>query len=166
MKHALLTILLLTLAACGFRPIYGVNKYTATGVEDTLAQIYIGGIPDREGLFLRNELIDRFYRDGRPTNTAYTLSFEPLSESKTSLDLTKDAYSTRGQLNISTTLRLNEKATGEIVLERPIRSIASYNVLNSEFTNRVSEQNARENILRDLARQAEQHVILYLKRKK
>jgi len=154
-----------TIASCGFHPTYGVNKYTSTGVEEHLASIDIAGIPNREGLYLRNELIDRFYREGRPSGARYTLDIYDLRESKTELDITKDADATRGQLKASAKLKLRDNQNGEVLLERNLASIASYNILTSEFTNRVSEQNARENTLRDLARQAEQQLALYFKRK-
>ena len=158
--------LAMTLAttACGFEPVYGVNRNTHTGVEEKLQQISIGNIPNREGQFLKNELITHFYRDGRPTNPRYALHVDPISESLSDLDITKDSDATRGQLRLSTSIQLSDGKTGKAVLERSMVAIASYNILASEFTNRVSEQNARENALTDLARQIEQYVALYLKK--
>lgn len=164
MKNLLPLIAVMILAACGFHPVYGVNKYTATGVEEHLEYIQIGSIPDREGQFLRNALIDRFYRDGRPQNPRYMLAVAPVSESTSNLDITIDSDSTRGQLKISTSFTLVDNQTGEEILARRVQSIASYNILDSEFTNRVSEQNTRENVLNDLARQIEQQIALYFKR--
>tara|TARA_X000000950_G_scaffold127130_1_gene158951 strand:+ start:16740 stop:17300 length:561 start_codon:yes stop_codon:yes gene_type:complete len=155
---------LLFMTACGFHPIYGVNKYTPVGAETKFENIYIASIDDREGQFLRNELIDRFYRSGRPTDPQYTLSFSELSESIKELGITVDADATRGQLKISTHFTLTDNQTGEILLERSLRSIATYNILASEFTNRVSEESARENVLRDLGRQTEQQLALHFKR--
>ena len=159
---ALASLFLLT--ACGFHPVYGVNKHTSIGVEEKLAATQINTIPDREGQFLRNALIDRFYRAGRPINPAYTLSIDPIRESKRDLDITIDADATRGQLRLTTTMRLDDQSTGETLLERQLVSITSYNILASEFTNRVSEQNTRENALRDLAEQIENQIALYFKR--
>ncbi len=154
----------LLLAACGFHPVYGVNKHTAVGVESKLALVDIASIPDREGQYLRNELIDKFYRTGRPLNAQYTLEVAPIIESLTDLDITKNSDATRGQLRLSTTMLLRDKQTAEILLSRNIYSITSYNVLNSEFSTRVSEDNTRRNALDDLARQIETQINLYLKR--
>ncbi|MCC6598321.1 MAG: hypothetical protein IT559_05995 [Alphaproteobacteria bacterium] len=151
------------LASCGFQPVYGVNKYTATGVETRLEQIEIGGIPNREGQFLRNALIDRFYRNGRPASPLYALDVETIQESKSDLDITKNADATRGQLRLSADFKLTDTRTGEILLQRTALAVTSYNILSSEFTNRVSEQNTRENALNDLARQIELQITLYLK---
>lgn len=154
----------LLLSGCGFQPVYGVNSgYAQSGVGAELAQIDIGGIPNREGQFLRNALIDRFYREGRPASPRYALDFEPVREQEIDLDITKNADATRGQIRLSVNYKLIDTATRQVLLQREALSIASYNILSSEFTNRVSKQNTRENALLDLARQIEQQVALYLK---
>ena len=155
---------LLLLAACGFHPVYGVNKYTPVGAETKFAQIDIGNIPDREGQFLRNELIDRLHRNGKDRLTAYSLNVAPLNEYTRELDITIDSDTTRAQLNISTAMTLTDKRTGELVLQRNLQSTASFNVLGSEFANRVTEQSTRENVIKDIARQIEMQLALYFKR--
>ena len=159
----LLLIAAITLSACGFHPVYGVNKYTAHGAEESLAQIQIANIPDREGQYLRNALIDRFYRTGRPSAPIYTLTISPVSESLRDLDVTIDSDTTRGQLSLSITMQLSNKKTNEVVIKRKLRSIASYNIIDSEFANRVSEASTRENALNDLARQIEEQLALHFK---
>ena len=160
----LAVISLFLLTACGFHPVYGVNKHTSVGVEQHMGQIQIGGIPDRDGQYLRNALIDRFYRNGRPAQPLYGLKVEPVIESTKDLDITIDADSTRGQLKLNSQMVLVDLQSGKTLLERDLQSITSYNILASEFTNRVSEQNARENALDDLARQIENYLALYFKR--
>ena len=164
MRFFLSIAALLCLTACGFHPVYGVNKYTPVGVEEHLAQVQIAGIRDREGQYLRNALIDRFYRGGRPANPRYSLKIDTIQEGSRDLDVTIDSDSTRGQLTLTTSLELTDLQTNEIVLVRALRSIASYNIISSEFANRVSEQNTRENALDDLARQTEEQLALYFKR--
>lgn len=160
----LLLISSLFLPSCGFHPQYGVNKYTSHGAEEHLALVHIEGIPDREGQYLRNALIDRFYRDGRPDKVAYMLNVEDIKESLIDLDITKDSDSTRGQLRLSTRMKLHKATSGELLLDRNLHAVTSYNILGSEFANRVAEQNARENALDDLAGQIELQIVLYLKR--
>ena len=159
----LLALSVLFVAACGFHPVYGVNKYTSTGVEEYLQQIEIDNIPNREGQYLRNQLIDQFYRSGRPAHPRYKLMVSPVQESERDLDITIDSDTTRGQLRLTTTMTLMDKQTGKTLLNRPLRSIASFNIIESEFANRVSEQDTRENLLKDLARQIEEQLALYFK---
>lgn len=163
MRFVFLPFLLL-LTACGFQPMYGKNQYESVGVESHLAVIDIGNIPNREGQYLRNQLIDRFYRNQRPRETLYSLSVSPIREQIIDLDITATSDSTRGQLRMDTVIYLTDQRTGAILLNRKLTGISSFNVLPSEFTNRVSEQNARENVLNDLAGQIERQLNLYFKR--
>lgn len=165
--YFLVTVSCLLVTGCGFEPVYGTlgkDSEQDAVTEDMLAQIDIGNIPNREGQYLRNALIDRFYRSGRPVDAPYLLVIEKINEGLRDLDITKSSDATRGQLRLDTQMVLQDRRTGEKVLKRNLRSIVSYNILGSEFTNRVSEQNARENALDDLARQIELQLGLYFKR--
>jgi LPS-assembly lipoprotein len=155
---------LLTLTACGFRPVYGVNRDTPTGVEEKLSRVEIANIPDREGQYLRNALIDRFYRNSRPVDAAYILTVSPVKETITDLDITKTSDTTRTQLRLAINYTLTDKATNQPLFTRQGTSVNSYNVLGSEFATRVTEDNARKNALDDLARQVELQINLYFKR--
>ena len=164
MNRFILIVCLLTLAACGFEPMYGRNINERTGVENELARVGISNIENREGQYLRNALIDRFYRAGRPARPLYRLSIKPLRETLIDLDITKSSDATRGQLRLETSMQLIDVRTEETVLARDLRTITSYNILGSEFATRVTEENARTNALDDLARQIELQLNLYFKR--
>lgn len=164
MRQILLIVSLLLIASCGFEPVYGTMGSKNTTVEAGLEQVDIAIIPDREGQYLRNALIDRFYRYTRPQNPKYNLVVAPVTERLIDLDITKDSDATRGQLRLTTSLRLVNIETQETVLTRGLQSISSYNILGSEFATRVTEENARQNTLDDLARQIELQIGLYLKR--
>lgn len=158
---------LLLLTACGFAPVYGTNN-TNNGSRDSAAtvlnQTRISAMKDREGQFLRNALIDRFYRDGYPTNPQYQLTITELVETETDFDITVESEATRRQLKIRTSITLGGINTNKPSLKRNLYAVSSYNVLESEFATRVSEQNAREAILNDLSRQIEQQIALHLSR--
>jgi len=158
MRYALIGTLLL-LSACGFTPMYG----TSGDIQANLAQIEINNIPNREGQFLRNELIDRFYTSSRPDQPIYQLQISPIIERIIDLDITKTSDATRSQLHLSTAISLKDLRTSEVVLSKNLNSTSSFNILTSEFSTRVSEQNTRENTLNDLARQIELQIALYLK---
>ena len=162
--NKLFLISVLALSACGFSPVYGTYSDSASKTETSneLSQVRIAPLPDREGQYLRNALIDRFYKKGYPSSPSYQLNIGTLNEKKTAFDITVESEATRYQLKISTSLNLVDLKTGESVLKRSLNAVSSYNVLESEFATRVSEQNAREAILNDLARQIEQHIALYL----
>lgn len=166
-RFKILPVLLavLLVSACGFTPLYGSSAASGRHqVQDRLNAIAIGNIPDREGQYLRNRLIDRFYKNGTPQNAAYQLSLSPVSENRLDLDTTKNANATRAEMTLKTSVTLSDRGSGAVLLSREIVSITSYNILTSQFTTRVSEDNARLNALEDLARQIEQQVVLYFER--
>ena len=160
--RTLIVIALLSMTACGFKPLYGTQSESTSYA--AMNDIYIDNIPNREGQFLRNELMDLLYSKGRPANPVYNLHVSPIEETKTNLDLTISADATRAQLRLDTTIRLTEKDTGVLLLEREMTTITSYNILQSQFTTRVSETNTRENALRDLAKQIQLQLGLYFQR--
>lgn len=147
---------------------YGTHAQKASvtnaTAENHLAQIFIEGIPDREGQYLRNLLIDRFYPDGRPSSPLYTLKIENLQEQETELDLTKSAEATRAQLRYTGEMILVRRDNGQELTRIPLSSITSFNVLQSEFSTRVTKDSARLNALDDLARQIELNLSLYFGR--
>jgi LPS-assembly lipoprotein len=152
------------LVSCGFTPLYGEKRTekdsSGYSPRSSFAQVEISLIPDRSGQMLRNLLIDRLYSGGYPVNPSYTLKIEKLAEAKGELDITKSAEATRAQLTIRTQMVLLD-AKGVEVLRRPLSSITSYNVLQSEFATRVTEENARSNAIAEIARQAELALSLY-----
>ena len=154
---------ILATTACGFSPIYGnYNRSDSVSVERSIANIDIAIIPNKEGQHLRNELIDRFYQNGYPTNARYQLHVRRIQESSSNLDITKSSDATRAQLKLSSSMTLTDMSTGEEVMKRALKAITSYNILSSQFTTRVSEQDAREAALNELANQIETHIALYL----
>lgn len=162
MRTLFLTAVVLALAACGFSPLYATHG--GTGVKGGFDAIFIDNIADRDGLYLRNALIDRLYSHGRPAAPAYTLTVSKLRSERRDLDITRTSSTTRAQLRVETTMTLKDNATREVLLTRDLTAITSYNILQSQFTTRVSEDDTRRSALDDLARQVEQQLALYFNR--
>lgn len=165
MKLILSALMLFTLAACGFTPMYGSGAGSSglsgkTGMD----QVGIALIPDETGVYLRNILIDMFYQDGYPSSPRYELKVQPVVKTISDLDITVDSESTRRQIRAATSFVLVDTQTGATVLSRDVTALTSYNVLGSQFTTRISEADAREAALTDLARQIETQVVLYFKK--
>jgi LPS-assembly lipoprotein len=144
---------------------YGTAHDASTQSAALLNQIEIGLIPDRSGQILRNNLIDRFYTQGAPTDAPFLLSIQKIDERINSFDITITAEATRRQVVLTTSYTLTDRQTGRVLMEpQTAQAITSYNVLNSEYATLVTEQSAREAGLGDIARQIERDITLYLKR--
>ncbi len=168
--NILLLGLSLSLSACGFTPMYGSTATPTPGYSKSmpptagLDRIEIGVIPDESGVALRNDLIDRFYRNGYPADPLYSLSIGKVNEQSLDLDITISSETTRKQIRLNMVMNLIDLKTGKSALTRNLTAITSYNVLDSQFTTRVGEADAREAALNDLARQIETQISLFLKR--
>lgn len=157
MRYFLILLSVLFLASCGFQPLYGQNS-TAEAVLDN---IWIETINDADGVTLRNALIDRFYRQGYPVNPSYTLSVD-LDESNRDLDIRKNDTTTRAQLILRATYQLKDRETGRVLFTETARAVNSYNILANQFTTTVTQQEARDRSLKDLADKIQNRLAIYL----
>ena len=112
---------------------------------------------------LRNLLIDRFYTHGYPSNPRYRLQASGIDERRNDLDRTKTADATRRQIRLRVSFDLIDTDTGESIMHRNVTAVSSYNILESQFTTRVSERDAHDNAVQDLAEQIERHLALHFK---
>lgn len=149
-KYLLPLALCVLLAGCGFQPMYGTHAGSQT-VQSMHQNIRIGNIPDRDGQYLRNMLLDRLNNDGRPADARYVLEVAPLEKNTLNQLVRKDATYTRALMKISTTMRLVDTVTGTPVLERELLSSGSYNLLDNQFATIVSRDSMTENLLREMS---------------
>lgn len=151
-RAAALGLFCLLPAACGFQPMYAVPDSAAhKSVAANYADIEILNIPDRDGQYLRNALIDRLYVAGRPASARYALEIAPLVTTATNQSVRKDATYTRSLMEISTVLRLRDRQSGEAVLERAQRALGSYNLLDNQFATLASRDSLNNRLLEELA---------------
>ena len=144
---------------------YGTNSATTRAVDVALPNIDIDNIPDRDGQYLRNLLIDRLYANGRPDAAPYLLKFSKLSKYIVDLGLQKDATATRAQIQITTHMELVDKSTNKPVLERDLKTVGAYNLLDDQLATLVSQQNITESILQEMKDDAVTQLSLYFRRK-
>ncbi len=157
---ALLLCLLTALPSCGFAPLYGQHTQASLARND----IDIENIPNREGQYLRNYLMDRLYTAGRPAATAYTLKFSTPAKTTTRLGVQRDATATRAELDISTEMQLVDAKTGQVVMKRTLKDSGAYNLLDNQMSTITSQQSTTENVLRAIGEQAMTELTLYFNR--
>lgn len=152
------------LSACGFQPVYGTRSLD-TGVAPgvALTNVAVDPIPDREGQVLRNKLIDRMYVEGRPADPAYRLSIR-LTAQEEDLGIRQDATATRARLRLVASYELIDTKTGQPVYRSFSRSIVSYNLLEAQYATLVSEQDAYERALTEVAEDIRTRIALFFAR--
>lgn len=154
----------LCLAACGFRPVYGTGT-TIGGGDTVLDQVSISSIAGPTGLMLKNALIDRFYHNGYPDEPRYVLKVT-LQETARSIVIQKNDTTTRTQYVVRALYTLQDKATGKLADQGDIRAVSSYNILQSQYTTVVTQNQARELSVRDLANKIALRLAVVLEEKR
>lgn len=129
-----------------------------------MASVSIAVIPNKEGVSVRNHLIDRINKGGYSINPEYNLIVSPIQENIVEIGIDKDDEASRAQLRESANMRLVRLSDDKTVLTRTIRTVSSYNILSGQFTTYVTEEDARQQALRALADNIVTELELYFRR--
>ena len=146
---ALLAVVI-SLAGCGFQPLYGTAGGTRNLPAD-LARIQIAPIPDRLGQQVRNTLLDQLNPSGEPAAADYILTVK-LDLNRQGLGYRKDESITRVNLRLVANYELRN-AEDKIVIAGAGRSIASFDVVQKDFSTLTAERDGEERIANDVANQ-------------
>lgn len=135
------------LSGCGFRPMLWQDNLSMG------AHVYVSKIPDRRGMLLRQELIQRF--GGLNEKSArYHLSVK-YQESGRTLLVTRDNTEGRSEAQASAKITLHDTEKQKAVFRSHAQSSAAYSIGDqvafSAYSSQVSEQSIREKILPHLA---------------
>lgn len=154
--------LVLSLAACGFRPMYQ-KKNGLTSAETSA--IEIAPIADRTGQILRNHLVLRLQPRGRAKKSAYVLTVK-LSENTKNLALRLDEVATRANLTIRARYTLVHISEAKKLTEGSVQSTVSYNLLREDFATISARESARKRGAKQLADEIWARLAIYLGRRR
>ena len=159
-----LSLAMLGLAGCGYRPLYGSSPENAQ-VSSELAKVRIGLIANRAGHRLRNHLLDRMNPRGEPSAPSYALSVN-LDETRVDLGVRRDETRTRANLILTATFQLRDTANSRVLFKATARRVASFNIRDAEFATISAESAARRRSVEGLADEISQRVAIFLNRKR
>lgn len=135
----------LTLAACGFRPMYGKSS-ADPAVMNELASIQVATIHDRNGQMLHNALLTGLNPKGEPQHPAYLLTVS-LSTSDSALATLPDDTASRNLVTYTAVYTLTQK--GIILAQGTATKQVSYDYLIQHF----SDISAQESVNKRAAEQ-------------
>jgi LPS-assembly lipoprotein len=147
------------LAACGFQPLYGRIADSERGLKH-LAAIEVLPLPERLGQILYNELRDRLTPRGVPRSPAYKLSLA-VSLSRVGLSVERDESATRINLTVRVHYVLTNTETGKTLTDGTARTVAAFNVVQSEFANIAAEKDAEARAARDISNEIRTRLGVY-----
>ncbi len=152
----------LALAGCGFQPLYGAGANNET-VAANLAAVEVEPLRDRTGQQMHNFLRDRLNPKGQPTAPSYTLQVQ-LTETLSELGVRRDETATRANLKMHAEFFLRPVGGQSALLTGRSSSTTSYDILSNPFATTVSEADARERALREVADDIRTRLALYFSR--
>jgi LPS-assembly lipoprotein len=148
-KHFVLPLLMIVLAGCGFRPLYGPSGSDGN-VPGDLSAIQIDLIADRTGQQLHNQLLDLLTPRGRPAKPLYILKVS-LTERTSEIAVKSTGLATRANVFVDARFTLVSIDTGKQLTKGTARAFSSYNLTDSEFSNLTAEQDSLSRAAREIA---------------
>ena len=149
----------LSLAACGFRPLYATGT-TPEGMSSYFSQVFVEPIPGRQGVHLRNQLMDALTPQGTPGSAAYRLTIK-LEDVKEGLAIQANTQITRYNYSLTAKYELRDSVSGEVLDRGTTRAIAAYNVVDSQFATQSAERDAQDRAAREVGEDIRLRLGLY-----
>lgn len=136
-------VLLLLLAGCGFKPVYGTNQASSTAPSGTDG-VYVEkltGSKSHHQLWI--ELEDKLNPGGQvPPHPAYRLS-ATLSSTVTPIGVATDGTVSRYNVALTSSYVLSDYVTGEKITDGSLKEVSSYNNRTNEyFSTYISSEDA------------------------
>ncbi len=153
------TALGLSLAGCGFTPLYGENGVAGgPGVVAELAHVSIRQLPDRQGMRLRQVLREQLQPRGQEGAAQYDLDVA-LTTRVEELGVRKDATASRANFILSASFYLNEG--GQRVYGDRVQSTVSYNILDDQYATVTAQADAEERAIREAGQAIKTRLAVY-----
>lgn len=159
MRHLLALLALLSLAACGLKPMYAGGSDAA--VAQGLAAVDIPAIQGRGGWLVKNALEARLGVAGQAT-PQYRLDVR-LDDSLEALGVLNDDTISRERRVLRARYQLVDLATGSVLLDATAGSDAGIDVVSSEYATIAAEQKALENLALEVADRMATQIALTLR---
>lgn len=137
----------MTLAGCGFRPVYGKHSIDPA-VQDELASISVGTIQNRDGQLTRNALVAKLNPKGQPSHPEYYLEVQ-ISIYESEQALRKDDTSTRNQVTYNLIYNLSD-GERKLTIGNFSRTF-SYDYLEGEYNNITAHDDTARRAAESLA---------------
>lgn len=163
-RRFLPALLLLALAGCGFRPLYGGSGSAGTDVSSRLDQVDIGLIPDRQGQLLRQALEQELQRAGAPGYYRYYLNVS-FGLAVQGIGIQADTSNTRNRYIATAHWTLTpEGDRSRIITSGRAESMNAVNVIdNQNFAGTLDAGVMRHQLARALARQIAEELAVYFR---
>ena len=156
------------LVSCGFQPVYknpGLNKNdNSSTLSSNLKKISIKFIEGRLGYKLQESLSESLGLRFNNSSSQYLISIST-ETSKSALLIQDDDKVSRYNLYLRASFVLNDVDKTSEIYRGNARSVASFNVVDSQFATIIAEQDAENRAVREVSAQIHSLLISYFSRK-
>ena len=162
MRRALAILMLsLSVAGCGFKPMYGDNATAASpAVMDRMGTIDIRPIPDRLGQVVRNELIDAITPQGPSGAAVYELALK-VGEEREDVAIRQNASATRANYRMSARFELREIATDKVVLTGTTWAETAFDIVQQDYPTVIAQQDSQRKLAAELAEEIKTRIAVF-----
>lgn len=150
----------LSLAGCGFRPVYAPLESGEPVATEQLATVRIEPLRNRAGQQLHNFLRDELNPEGQPIDPDYKLQIQ-LSQRTEELAFRQDETATRANIILNTAFVLRAAEDDRVLYAGRVSSINSYNILDEQYPTDVSAADALRRGLRELSQDIKLRLAVY-----
>ncbi|MBT3627541.1 MAG: hypothetical protein HOM52_07215 [Rhodospirillaceae bacterium] len=158
LSFAALFMVIVILAACGFRPVHQFKNDQS--IQQDLWSINVSPIAGRDGLVLRNRLLEKFSPRGNTDAPEYQLSVQ-LTKTTEALLIQLDNTATRINLKMNAVFVLLNLTTEATVYKGSAYSVGSYNVVESEFATVAAEKNTADRVAQAVGEEIFDLLVIY-----
>jgi LPS-assembly lipoprotein len=158
-----LVILALSLAGCGWQPLYGKIDDSGGNAGEELASVHILPIADRTGQNLYNALRDRMNPRGVPAQPQYDLVIR-MSERSEQMLILEDQTASRINLTLYANYTLYQRGNKTPILQGQSQITTSYDYLANFYSTVTSEADAHRRGARNLADDISNRLAVFLAR--
>ncbi|WP_138378833.1 LPS assembly lipoprotein LptE [Luteithermobacter gelatinilyticus] len=155
-KTGLVAMVLLALAACGFKPMYGRFSDQGQDMADVMAKIRVVEIRDGEGRnsrigqVIRNNLAARLSPGREVTSADYVLKVSFQVEEH-GYGFTESESVTVQNLKLLALYRLEEADSSKVVVESMARALVTFDLVQSDYSNMIARNTALERLSDEVA---------------
>lgn len=156
---------LVSLSACGFRPLYGTASLPQ-GAEIAFAGVRIDPIratndSDRIGYLVNDAVTEALHRPGTTAPIKHVLKIV-LADERRGLAIQDDASITRYNYRLSADWSLMAVGSETVLASGRAETTASYNVVDQQYATLVARRDAEERAAREVAEQIKVRVAVAL----
>ena len=158
MKALAVLLVALSLAGCGFTPLYGEHGGGSPDVMTDLSGVFIRPLADRQGMRLNQVLREDMQPRGVAPHTPYTLDIT-LTSRVEELGIRKDATSSRANFIMAASFYLSQ-GNSRLFGDR-VQSIVGYNILDDQFATVSAQADAQERAIREIGQEIKTRLSVY-----